>query len=115
MLDHLQRPGFVALRAAVLRFVDDELRPIERELQLDSEAVWPRDVLRRVWRCAAALGFCRRSLLALAVFRNVARVHLSLLETVPQSIFARAPNFDAALRAKSPYRCPPLRLSKTLR
>ncbi|ORT79640.1 hypothetical protein B7G54_36720 [Burkholderia puraquae] len=43
------------------------------------------------------------------------RVHHSLLETVPQSIFARAPNFDAALRAISRYRCPPLRLSKTLR
>ncbi len=42
-------------------------------------------------------------------------VHHSLLETVPQSIFARAPNFDAALRAISRYRCPPLRLSKTLR
>ncbi|PQP05532.1 hypothetical protein C5615_38700, partial [Burkholderia cepacia] len=41
--------------------------------------------------------------------------HHSLLETVPQSIFARAPNFDAALRAISRYRCPPLRLSKTLR
>lgn len=43
------------------------------------------------------------------------RVHHSLLETVPQSIFARAPNLDAALRAISRYRCPPLRLSKTLR
>lgn len=43
------------------------------------------------------------------------RVHHCLLETVPQSICARAPNFDAALRAISRYRCPPLRLSKTLR
>ncbi|WP_335622166.1 hypothetical protein [Burkholderia cenocepacia] len=43
------------------------------------------------------------------------RVHHSLLETVPQSIFARARNFDAALRAISRYRCAPLMLSKTLR
>lgn len=43
------------------------------------------------------------------------RVHHSLPETVLQSIFARAPNLDAALRAISRYRCPPLRLSKTLR
>ncbi|ORC51269.1 hypothetical protein B2G74_00400 [Burkholderia sp. A27] len=43
------------------------------------------------------------------------RLHHSLLETVPQSILARARNFDAALRAISRYRCPPLRLSKTLR
>ncbi|KER74101.1 acyl-CoA dehydrogenase [Burkholderia cepacia] len=62
MFDHLQRPEFVALRAAVLRFVDDELRPIERELQLDSEDVWPRDVLRRVWQRSAALGFYTASL-----------------------------------------------------
>ena len=62
MFDHLDRPEFVALRAAVLRFVDDELRPIERELQLDSEAVWPRDVLRRVWRRSSELGFYTASL-----------------------------------------------------
>lgn len=43
------------------------------------------------------------------------RVHHSLLKTVPQSIFASAPNFDAALRAISRYRCARLTLSKTLR
>ncbi|KVL50740.1 acyl-CoA dehydrogenase [Burkholderia cepacia] len=62
MFDHLDRPEFVALRAAVQRFVDDELRPIERELRLDSEAVWPRDVLRRVWRRSSELGFYTASL-----------------------------------------------------
>lgn len=62
MFDHLLRPEFVALRAAVQRFVDDELRPIERELGLDSEAQWPRDVLRHVWRRSAELGFYTASL-----------------------------------------------------
>lgn len=43
------------------------------------------------------------------------KVHHSLLEAVPQSILARAPNFDAALRAISRYRCPPLTVRKTRR
>jgi len=36
------------------------------------------------------------------------KVHHSLLETVPQSILARAPNFDAALRAISAVHGPAL-------
>ncbi|UEP25809.1 acyl-CoA dehydrogenase family protein [Burkholderia ambifaria] len=62
MFDYLTNPAFVALRADVRRFVDEELRPIERELGLDSEDVWPRDVLRRVWQRSAALGFYTASL-----------------------------------------------------
>ncbi|WDD93493.1 acyl-CoA dehydrogenase family protein [Burkholderia sp. FERM BP-3421] len=62
MFDHLTHPDFVALRADLRRFVDETLRPVERELGLDSEDVWPRDVLRSVWRRSAERGFYTASL-----------------------------------------------------
>lgn len=57
MFEQLTNPAFVAVRAGIRRFVDEELRPIERERGLDSEAEWPVDVLRGVWRRSAELGF----------------------------------------------------------
>jgi alkylation response protein AidB-like acyl-CoA dehydrogenase len=62
MFDHLTHPDFVALCADLRRFVDETLRPVERELGLDSEDVWPRDVLRSVWRRSAERGFYTASL-----------------------------------------------------
>ena len=57
MFDQLTRPAFVAVRAGIRQFVDEELRPRERELRLDSESLWPVEELRNVWRRSAALGF----------------------------------------------------------
>lgn len=56
MFDHLTNPVLIETRAAVQRFIDDELRPLERELNLGTEDPWPRDILRRVWRRSSELG-----------------------------------------------------------
>ena len=50
MFDHLTNPVLIDTRAAVRRFIDEELRPLERELGLGTEDPWPREVLRKVWR-----------------------------------------------------------------
>lgn len=56
MFEQLQDPAFVEIRHNIQRFVDDELRPMEQELGLDSEANLPVEVLRKVWRRSAELG-----------------------------------------------------------
>ncbi|KDP83756.1 MULTISPECIES: acyl-CoA dehydrogenase family protein [Cupriavidus] len=56
MFDHLTNPTLVETRAAIRRYIDEELLPLERELGLGSEDVWPRDVLRGVWRRSSELG-----------------------------------------------------------
>jgi alkylation response protein AidB-like acyl-CoA dehydrogenase len=56
MFDHLTNPVLIETRAAIQRFLDTELRPLEQELGLGSEDPWPREVLRRVWRRSAELG-----------------------------------------------------------
>src|SRR5690606_322457 len=50
MFEYLTNPVLVETRAAIRRFIDEELRPMERELGLGSEDPWPKEVLRRVWR-----------------------------------------------------------------
>jgi alkylation response protein AidB-like acyl-CoA dehydrogenase len=57
MFDYLNSPAFVETREGIRRFVAEELRPMEQELGLGSEDVWPRETLRRVWRRSAELGF----------------------------------------------------------
>lgn len=57
MFEQVSDPAFDATRAEIRRFVAEELVPMERELGLDSESAWPIDVLRRVWRRSAELGF----------------------------------------------------------
>lgn len=56
MFDHLTNPVLIETRAAVARFIEDELRPLERDLGLRTEDPWPRDVLRNVWRRSSELG-----------------------------------------------------------
>jgi len=56
MFDHLTNPVLIDTRAAVRRFIDEELRPLERELGLGTEDPWPREVLRKVWRRSSELG-----------------------------------------------------------
>ena len=56
MFDHLTNPTLIETRAAIRRYIDEELLPLERELGLGSEDVWPRDVLRGVWRRSSELG-----------------------------------------------------------
>lgn len=56
MFDHLTNPVLLQTRAAIRRFVDEELRPIEVELGLGAEDPWPREVLQRVWRRSSELG-----------------------------------------------------------
>lgn len=56
MFDHLTNPVLIDTRAAVQRFIDEELRPLERELGLGTEDPWPREVLRKVWRRSSELG-----------------------------------------------------------
>ncbi|MGH8784163.1 MAG: acyl-CoA dehydrogenase family protein [Cupriavidus necator] len=55
-MDHLCSPALADVREQARRFIEDELIPMERELGLGSEDVWPREVLRRVWRRSAELG-----------------------------------------------------------
>lgn len=57
MFDHLTDPALVDLRARMRRYVEEELVPLERELGLDAEAPWPREVLQGVWRRSSELGF----------------------------------------------------------
>jgi len=56
MFDHLTNPVLIETRAAVQRYIDEELRPLERELGLGTEDAWPREVLRGVWRRSSELG-----------------------------------------------------------
>ncbi|MCT9074595.1 acyl-CoA dehydrogenase family protein [Cupriavidus gilardii] len=56
MFEYLTNPVLVETRAAIRRFIDEELRPMERELGLGSEDPWPKEVLRRVWRRSSELG-----------------------------------------------------------
>lgn len=56
MFDHLTNPVLIDTRAAVQRFIDEELLPLERELGLGTEDPWPREVLRKVWRRSSELG-----------------------------------------------------------
>jgi len=56
MFDHLTNPVLIDTRAAVARFIDDELRPLEQEIGLGTEDPWPREVLRKVWRRSSELG-----------------------------------------------------------
>ncbi|MBN3801767.1 acyl-CoA dehydrogenase family protein [Paraburkholderia sp. Ac-20336] len=57
MFEQVGDAVFDATREGIRHFVADELTPTERELGLDSESVWPKDVLRRVWRRSAELGY----------------------------------------------------------
>lgn len=57
MFDHLNAPAFVETREGIRRFIADELLPMERELGLGSEDVWPKETLQRVWRRSAELGY----------------------------------------------------------
>jgi alkylation response protein AidB-like acyl-CoA dehydrogenase len=56
MFDHLTNPVLRETRAAIRRFIDEELRPLERELGLGSEDPWPVETLRGVWRRSSELG-----------------------------------------------------------
>ena len=56
MFDHLTNPVLADTRAAIQRFIENELLPIERELNLGAEDPWPREVLRNVWRRSSELG-----------------------------------------------------------
>jgi alkylation response protein AidB-like acyl-CoA dehydrogenase len=56
MFDHLTNPVLMETRVAIQRFIDEELRPLERELDLGAEDPWPREVLRNVWRRSSELG-----------------------------------------------------------
>ncbi|QYY27722.1 MULTISPECIES: acyl-CoA dehydrogenase family protein [Cupriavidus] len=56
MFEYLTNPLLTETRAAVRRFIDEELRPLERELGLGSEDPWPVETLRNVWRRSSELG-----------------------------------------------------------
>ena len=74
MFDHLTNPVLIETRAAVARFIEDELRPLERELGLGTEDPWPREVLRNVWRRSSELG-----LYAALDKMHVRDIHASIL------------------------------------
>ncbi|AKJ68423.1 acyl-CoA dehydrogenase [Pandoraea thiooxydans] len=57
MFEYVSTPEFDATREGIQAFVKSELIPLERELQLGSEDVWPREVLRKVWRRSSELGY----------------------------------------------------------
>lgn len=82
MFDHLTNPVLIETRAAVARFIEDELRPLERELGLGTEDPWPREVLRNVWRRSSELGLYAACLRSLAekgsTSRSSARSRLTL-------------------------------------
>lgn len=62
MFDYLTDPDLIALRARIKNYVSEELIPLERQLGLGAEDVWPRDILRSVWRRSSELGFYAASL-----------------------------------------------------
>jgi len=57
MFDYLNNPVFEQTREGIRRFIAEELMPMEHELALGSEDAWPKEVLQRVWRRSAELGF----------------------------------------------------------
>ena len=91
MFDYLNSPAFVETREGIRRFVAEELRPMEQELGLGSEDVWPRETLRRVWRRSAALGFYAACLpvatgrQGVSRFSSSARSRRTLPHPVPRS------------------------------
>lgn len=56
MFDHLTNPVLLETRAAIRRFLDEELRPLEASTGLGAEDPWPRELLQRVWRRSSELG-----------------------------------------------------------
>lgn len=56
MFDYLSNPEFVETRENIRRFIADEILPMERELGLGSEDIWPRETLQHVWKRSAELG-----------------------------------------------------------
>ncbi|QGZ65573.1 acyl-CoA dehydrogenase family protein [Paraburkholderia acidisoli] len=57
MFEYVSTPEFDATRGGIQAFLKDELIPLQQELGLDTEDVWPREVLRKVWRRSAELGY----------------------------------------------------------
>jgi alkylation response protein AidB-like acyl-CoA dehydrogenase len=57
MFDHLNNPTFIETSEGIKRFITEELLPMERELGLGFEDVWPKETLQRVWKRSAELGF----------------------------------------------------------
>lgn len=57
MFDNLPNTQVKETRAGIKRFINEELLPLERELGLGHEDVWPQEVLRKVWRRSSELGF----------------------------------------------------------
>jgi alkylation response protein AidB-like acyl-CoA dehydrogenase len=56
-MQHLTSPQFDNLRERIRRYIDDELLPLERQLNLGPEDPWPRDMLGRLWKRSNELGF----------------------------------------------------------
>lgn len=61
-MKHLTSPTYADIRERALRFVRDELIPLERETRLGPEDPWPRDLLRRIWKRSNELGLLKAAL-----------------------------------------------------
>jgi len=55
-MKHLTTPVYEDIRERALRFIREELIPLEREAGLGPEDPWPRQLLGRVWKRAFELG-----------------------------------------------------------
>ena len=55
-MNHLTGPVYADLRERALRYIREELLPLEKELGLGPEDPAPRSVLRGIWQRSHALG-----------------------------------------------------------
>lgn len=55
-MEHLASPQLAEIRERLARFIQDEVLPIEKELDLGPEDPWPREVLHRIWRRSSDAG-----------------------------------------------------------
>ena len=61
-MKHLTGPAYADLRERALRYIRDELMPLEQELGLGPEDPAPRPVLRGIWARSHALGLLKGAL-----------------------------------------------------
>jgi len=55
-MKHLTSPAYAEIRERALRYIRDELIPLEKETGLGPEDPWPRDLLGRIWKRSSELG-----------------------------------------------------------
>ena len=79
-MKHLTSPAYADLRERALRYIHDELIPLEKESALGPEDPWPRELLGRIWKRSHALGLLTAAMPAELGGAGLSTVELCLLK-----------------------------------